>query len=313
MPRARGAGLALIGLVTNKLRFSCRCAHVHGTYSTCIRLARLNRNYGVRRITLSAVFVVSFRCAELEMSLPPIKAHQQVPLPLLRRPRPPPKRVSEDQLNSTATSISRNITKSVAEDLLDSELVQEKLKSTSTPVYHLPRHHPTPSSPHRHPFTPHTIIQHTSPQHQSHSPINEDRDEAFSPRDLTSAESLKNDNIIIHSLFPRGPEFFPQRKMRLKKHKSTPRNWKKEEEAGDLGFRTFAPPEQGGPRFSELDPEEAALYEPPPTKLRGNFISRQNYLKLTGWFATHVPHQEALNTLDITGRLAVFTKLKITC
>ena len=37
------------------------------------------------------------------------------------------------------------------------------------------------------------------------------------------------------------------------------------------------------------------------SELQQSVISRENYLKLTGWFATHVPKQDALNTVNITG------------
>ena len=48
--------------------------------------------------------------------------------------------------------------------------------------------------------------------------------------------------------------------------------------------------------------EEAALFEAPlQVRLRERVISHHNYLKLTGWFAVHVPQQTSLNTTTLTG------------
>lgn len=118
-------------------------------------------------------------------------------------------------------------------------------------------------------------------------------------------ESGFDSDVIIHPLFPRGPQFFPPGKIKPKKHKSLPHNWWEKGDNGDLNFHEFAPHEEEienddiMAQYSESTTEETLLYEP-PTKLRGKILSRQNYLKLTGWFATHVPQQDSLNTLDIS-------------
>lgn len=231
--------------------------------------------------------------------LPPIKAHQQVSFPLLRRPRPPPKLALKPHLNSTATSVSRNDMKSAVEAVFDSESVQEKLRAISTPVHPLPRHHPTPSSPQRYPQT----ITHTSTptQHRAFPPTDKQQTDVPYCKDPRSVES---DLSITR---PRGPQFFPPGKMLLTKHRRPPRNRWERGKGGDLNFGEFVPTEQETNNFcefvlrdSELDAEERAMYEA-PTKLHGKSISRQNYLKLTSWFAMHIPQQATLNTLDITG------------
>lgn len=43
------------------------------------------------------------------------------------------------------------------------------------------------------------------------------------------------------------------------------------------------------------------LHQVMPNKLRGAVISRQNYLKLTSWFAANVPKQKTLNTVNLEG------------
>ena len=75
---------------------------------------------------------------------------------------------------------------------------------------------------------------------------------------------------------------------------------------GNLGdFAPSAPPaEESQFTLNDflLDQEEAKI-NLVPTKLQGSMMSRQNYLKLTSWFATHVPQQDTLNTLALTGNV----------
>ena len=240
-------------------------------------------------------------------TLPPvIRAHQH--FPLLRRPRPPPKspgpslqpEPSSSSCTATRPTSSAN-TRSIGDHvILDSGLVREHLRATLTPVHPLPRHHPTPLSPHRHSSKHYKHSPHT--QDNTHSPIHEHGDSEF----ICTRESISGvDNPV---LVGRGPQFFPRRKTkRAKKH--SPKRSPKRTEEGGMNFIKVLPPgekdseKNGGdfmaPEFEDL--EEKSLYEPPATKLRGKTISRQNYLKLTGWFATHIPQQDTLNTLDITG------------
>ena len=245
-------------------------------------------------------------------SLPPIRAHQQSSFPLLRRPRPPKPAPTKRRIKSTASSVSRDTT-SAAEELLDPDTVEEKLQTVSTPLHPLPRHHPTPISLHRHPPLPHTLTRHnytSTPLHhhsQTHSSslgtYKEEEEEEEDDLADASAEVNEDNGVTIYPLFPRGPQFLPPgRKTLSLKHKSPPRPWWETGEGGpNLG--DVAP--SGGERKHcefmlgnfQFDPEEPAA----PSKLKGSVISRQNYLKLTGWFATHVPQQDTVNTMDITG------------
>lgn len=232
-----------------------------------------------------------------EAILPPVRGNQQVPsVPLLRRPRPPRKPACQTYTSTTNSENTRSMAD--ARMLFDSKLAEMKLRAISTPVHPLPRHHPTPLSPHRHSHTLQTITQHTTSQNP---PIYEQTDDVGDPKSL---ESGFDNDIIIHPLYPRGPKFFPPgRRTRLKKHKPLPQNWW---EGEDLNFHVISPHQNElcnddfMVKYTELDAEETALYEA-PIKLRGNTVSRQNYLKLTSWFATHVPQQDSLNTLDLSG------------
>ena len=91
-------------------------------------------------------------------------------------------------------------------------------------------------------------------------------------------------NFIIHSLYPRGPAFFPPGNVR---------------HSHDAAVFEIAEPL---PIIAE-DPDIHNLHGwmPPRPVIRTSrsaaMISRQNYKKLTGWFATHVPTQENLNTI----------------
>ena len=236
--------------------------------------------------------------------LPPVKSHHHVPsIPLLRRPRPPLRPSGQVSRSSITTSLSGGYTKSVVDEgmVFDSELAEKKLRAISTPVHPLPRHHPTPLSRHRHSRTLQTT---THPPSSQIPPICEQQTD--NAEDPNSIEPGFDSDVIIHPLFPRGPQFFPPGKRKLKKRlKSLPHNWWEKGENGDLNFHEFAPHEDelenddSVAEYSEITTEDTTLYEP-PSKLRGKILSRQNYLKLTGWFATHVPQQDSLNTLDIS-------------
>lgn len=233
--------------------------------------------------------------------LSPVKAHQQVlSIPLLRRPRPPLRPRGQISRSSTTTSVSREYTKSEGM-VFDSESAEKKLRAISTPVHPLPRHHPTPLSRHRHPHTLQTTTHIPSSQIP---PIYEQQ--ADNAEDPNSIESCFDSDVIVHPLFPRGPQFFPPGKTKPKKRKYLPHNWWEKGENGDLNFHEFGPHEEEiendddiMAQYSELTTEDTTLYGP-PTRLCGKILSRQNYLKLTGWFATHVPQQDSLNTLDIS-------------
>ena len=233
--------------------------------------------------------------------------------PLLRRPRPPPVAEPAKQTRFSSRTTSTNARRSESVDeavLLSSPLAQERLRAVSTPVHPLPRHHPTPSTPHRHPLTSHSPTHHHSP-----SPILEDITEHGREEDTQYVTDTADPLCAV-----RGPPPFPVRKMKLL-HRGKRRNSHKqklqksivvqeqlviqEQKVQDTKQQEAVPDDENEftPLFIDLDEvQEAALYQPPvQAKLREKMISRQNYLKLTSWFTTHVPRQDTLNTAILTG------------
>ena len=102
---------------------------------------------------------------------------------------------------------------------------------------------------------------------------------------LTLEEQNGRSNFVIHSLHPRGPEFFPPGNV-LHSYNAVP----------------VQPPLDSDVLVEENDIYDLQAWLPPRPVLRtsqsGVMLSRQNYKKLTGWFATHVPKQEILNTVQ---------------
>ena len=92
-------------------------------------------------------------------------------------------------------------------------------------------------------------------------------------------------NFIIHSLYPRGPEFFHPGNV-IHSYNAVP----------------VQPPVDNGVLVEDGDIYNLQAWLPPRPVLRtsqsGAMLSRQNYKKLTGWFATHVPKQENVNTVQ---------------
>lgn len=115
-----------------------------------------------------------------------------------------------------------------------------------------------------------------------------DDEGAWNPDDLSYLEFEEPDdrsNFVIHSLYPRGPAFFPPGHI-IHSHDT----------AGGRLAEPLA--------IIEEDPDMHNLHAwlPPRPVIRTSqsaiMISQQNYKKLTGWFATHVPTQENLNTVN---------------
>ena len=102
---------------------------------------------------------------------------------------------------------------------------------------------------------------------------------------LEFEETDDRSNFVIHSLYPRGPAFFPPGHV-LHSHDT----------AGGKLAEPLA--------IIEEDPDMHNLHAwmPPRPVIRtsrsATMISRQNYKKLTGWFAIHVSTQENLNTVS---------------
>ena len=117
-----------------------------------------------------------------------------------------------------------------------------------------------------------------------------DSEETWNPLDLSYLEYEEPDdrsNFVIHSLYPRGPAFFPPGHV-LHSHDTT---------GGRLADPLAIIEEDPDP-----DTHNLHAWMPPRPVIRtsrsATMISRQNYKKLTGWFATHVPTQENLNTVN---------------
>ena len=95
-------------------------------------------------------------------------------------------------------------------------------------------------------------------------------------------ETDDKSNFVIHSLYPRGPSFFPP---------------------GNV-LHTHDNKLAGPPPIIEDDSDICDLHAwmPPRPVIRTSrsaaMISRQNYKKLTGWFATRVSKQENINTVS---------------
>ncbi len=115
-----------------------------------------------------------------------------------------------------------------------------------------------------------------------------DVERAMDTSDISYLEFEETDdksNFIIHSLYPRGPAFFPPGHTR---------------HSHDTAGGRLAEPLT----IIEEDPDMHNLHAwmPPRPVIRTSqsamMISRQNYKKLTGWFATHVPTQANLNTVN---------------
>ena len=207
--------------------------------------------------------------------------------PLLRRPRPPPQPVQKPCRGALSSEARRQLA-GPGEKVPGtfSSGLQERLGSVSTPLHPLPRHHPTPTSPHGHP------VATSSSRRLRHHPHIREEDSA--------------DQLLV-----RGPPPFPQRKSKTHRGKrcsTKQKSDRKEREVPDteeaLSPELEVDDNEFAPLFSDVDEaEEAALYEPPRTRLKEKVLSRQNYLKLTGWFATHFPRQDTLNTMIITGSI----------
>ena len=217
----------------------------------------------------------------------PIKAHQQNSLPLLRRPRPP----KPVQIQTPETTASKKTTPrwktsvQTQRKAMESRKKQSENSGRSSHIHSTSCPHPTPFSTTLTPYTPYT----------PYTPANID---AYTDNATSRASES---TIVIYPLYPRGPPGLPPGKI-LKGGSSflTVSN------KGSAGVEDCA--EVAGEREDEaftLDDFWLSVEECPqrvvPSELQQSMISRENYLKLTGWFATHVPKQDSLNTVSITG------------
>lgn len=98
--------------------------------------------------------------------------------------------------------------------------------------------------------------------------------------------------FIINSPHPKGPEFFPPGKV----FRFAPAQI-------SIDLLDILPDEihLPGPEHTFTLDDFLMKLEPydPSLKVSEGMVSRHNYLKLTGWFATNIPTQEKINTFDL--------------
>ena len=236
----------------------------------------------------------------------PIKAHQQVHLPLLRRPRAPQRDPGTQPSKNTHTNLPLSCDAGSKDGFQTSGDANSKLDVLGP----LPPLHPTPFTPyrqlpHRHSSHPHSSHSYTSHSHTPHTPTTLQKHSRSYyhckknkfPEEMVGSVSSSTENHSrpdpplprpTEEIYSLGPGY-----------------------ASDL---LFPPGEHSGKLVGPVPPEKLQftlndfLIEPDevesnlmPTKLRGCTVSCQNYLKLTSWFSTHVPQHTSLNTLSITG------------
>ena len=102
----------------------------------------------------------------------------------------------------------------------------------------------------------------------------------------------------IHSLYPTGPECFPPGKTMRAARASYP---VPQLAVGERDGELIEPDDDDAIAFTLNDFRiSTKVVHPLPIKTAPEVvISRQNYLKLTSWFAANVPTQDSLNTLEI--------------
>lgn len=109
----------------------------------------------------------------------------------------------------------------------------------------------------------------------------------------TDIEQLiqQHSKLVINSITPRGPEHFPPGRVLRADTLTT------------MTALDFLPDEihliKPDPSFTFKDFQIPCPSSSLPIQISHGVVSRQNYLKLTSWFAKNVPSQESLNTLDL--------------
>ena len=94
--------------------------------------------------------------------------------------------------------------------------------------------------------------------------------------------------FTIHTLYPRGPPFLPPGKILKSTHLSPPSIYTDDVMSKSCG-------EEEGFTLNDFQLVAETSHRAVPSELQGAVISRENYLKLTSWFAVNVPKQESLN------------------
>ena len=104
--------------------------------------------------------------------------------------------------------------------------------------------------------------------------------------------------FVIHPLHPKGPPFLPPGRVLTQAPVFTPEellelegqwanNWPRK--CNQFTFNDFL--------LAANRRREAVV----SSRLKHPVISRENYLKMTGWFATHVPRQRNVHTIHLQG------------
>ena len=96
------------------------------------------------------------------------------------------------------------------------------------------------------------------------------------------------DSDSTFTIYPRGTSLLPPGKVLRSNHQT---RFVEESQTEQVEFT-----------LNDFQLSAEALHQVMPNKLRGAVISRQNYLKLTSWFAANVPKQKAINTVNLEGK-----------
>ena len=111
------------------------------------------------------------------------------------------------------------------------------------------------------------------------------------PTPYTSPYTTDAFNDSTFTIYPRGTSLLPPGKV-LRSNRQT--RFIEESQTTQVEFT-----------LNDFQLSSEALHQVMPNKLRGAVISRQNYLKLTSWFAANVPKQKALNTVNLEGKYSL--------
>lgn len=95
-------------------------------------------------------------------------------------------------------------------------------------------------------------------------------------------------NDSTFTTYPRGTSLLPPGKVLRSNHQT---RFVEESQTEQVEFS-----------LNDFQLSAEGLHQVMPNKLRGAVISRQNYLKLTSWFAANVPKQKAINTVNLEGK-----------
>ena len=209
----------------------------------------------------------------------PVKAHQQSGFSLLRRPRPPKTLNTAPQPSSNRSDDSNTSPQKSSGDR------RSAVSPYSTGSHHIDTHTKTdfpihslyPRGPSFFPRGRKIVGNHAIPFSQDNVAIEVRIPQTMdtdTSTETVNAHPIETTNTIITS--PELMDYDAYEKM------SEPDYYLEDDDFTLHDFQLSA----------EVSPRRRCENE-------GKVISRQNYLKLTGWFATNVPTQENLNTVNL--------------